>query len=209
MYRELSKRNIIVVSPHTNPEHIELNDESGFSYYINLVEWVLPIDHEEHSTTGIFIQALEKKLGSMEWEDDWYEQAKDLCNEVALVETTSYLRLVMSEHNFDFVAGDKTTLVLQKVLEKYSVAQAYNLIWGAGKDAAAYYMRGGIPKKQAANSVVGGIERRFERALANNWTTKPFNRNFNLPLSILSQVLYNTTLQTDDGGFKKPTHEVI
>lgn len=82
-------------------------------------------------------------------------------------------------------------------------------MWGSAKDAAAYYMRGGVSKQQAANSVVGRIESKFERALANKWETKPFNRNFKLPVSVISQVLYNTVLQTDDGGFHKPLHQII
>lgn len=70
-------------------------------------------------------------------------------------------------------------------------------------------MRSNTPKAQAANSVVGGIERKFERYLANNWEIKAFRRDFRLPISIVSQVLFNTTLHTDDGGFNKVVNKII
>ena len=89
------------------------------------------------------------------------------------------------------------------------MAQVYNFIWRATKDAAAYYMRSSISKRQAANSVVGNISRNMERALANGWDVKPFNRNYNLPQSSLSRIIFNVVLGTDDGGFEKTLHELI
>lgn len=41
----------------------------------------------------------------------------------------------------------------------------------------------------------------MERALANEWEVKPFGRNYNLPQSSLSRVIFNMILGTDDGGF--------
>lgn len=209
IFKSLANENILAVSPTSSVDAIELDQEEGFRYYINHVNWEVMFDESTYSSINVLIQYLEGKLSSMEWEDEWFDEAKDLCKEVALEESLSYLKYVMSSHQFDFSPGDKTVLVLSKILEEYSVSQSYNLIWGAAKDAAAYYMRGGIPKPQAANSVVGGIERKYERALTNNWDVKPFSRNYNLPISVLSQALYSTALQTDDGGFHKPINQII
>jgi hypothetical protein len=62
-------------------------------------------------------------------------------------------------------------------------------------------MRGGVVKRQAANSVVGNISKNMEKALANRWEVMPFKRNYKLPQSTISQLLFNTVLGTDDGGF--------
>lgn len=61
-------------------------------------------------------------------------------------------------------------------------------------------MRSPISKRQAANSVVGNITRSMESALANEWDVKPYHRNYNLPQSSLSRVIFNMILGTDDGG---------
>lgn len=210
IYRSLLRENIIAVSPKTSVEDISIGEEEGsFQYNMEMVFWEVLIDESEYPTTAIFIDKLEQKLSSMEWSDDWYDEAKELCRDVCVQESIAYLEMVMSDHQFHFSAGEKTVLVLTKILEEHSVAQLYSLIWGAAKDAASYYLRGNIPKMQAANSVIGGIERKFERYVTNGWEIKPFRRNFKLPMSVLSQVLFVTTLHTDDGGFNKPLNKIV
>ncbi len=209
IYKHLAENNIIILSPRTELTALKLTDNGSFQYRIDQACWEIPVDNRTYPEIKIFIQQLEKKLSSIDWEDSWYSEAKELGKEIALQESLAYLNCVMTEHQFNFSVGEKTILVLNKILEQCSVAQSYNLIWGAAKDAAAYYMRSNTPKAQAANSVVGGIERKFERYLANNWEIKAFRRDFRLPISIVSQVLFNTTLHTDDGGFNKVVNKII
>ncbi len=87
--------------------------------------------------------------------------------------------------------------------------RTYNFIWRAVRDAAAYYMRSYVSKKQAANMVVRSItSRSLEQALAHDWDVKAFSRNYDLPQSSLSRIIFNTLLGTDDGGFNQPLHEL-
>ena len=95
------------------------------------------------------------------------------------------------------------------MLEKFSITQAYNLIWRAAKDAAAFYMRNNVNRKHTANTIVGNIQRQLDRALANNWEINSFRRNYDRPQSILSQVVFSACLKTDDGGFSEPLWKLI
>ena len=209
IYKNLIEKNIIAISPRTALDAVKFDDEGKISYHIDRAYWEIIIDQNKYSSITTFIEELEHKLSFMEWEDSWYDEANDLCKDVALQESLAYLDFIMRDHRFNFVAGKKTKLIINKVLEKHSVAQLCSLIWSCGKDAAAYYMRSDIPKKQAANSVIGGIERKYERYITNGWEIKPAKRNFNLPISTMSQVLYGTTLHTDDGGFYTPPDKII
>ncbi len=112
-------------------------------------------------------------------------------------------------NQLSFSPGEKTLQTISVCLENFSVAQLYNFIWRAARDTAAYYMRSSISKKQAANSVVRSISRSLEQSLANDWDVKPFSRNYNLPQSSLSRIIFNTLLGTDDGGFNSPLHELL
>jgi hypothetical protein len=87
------------------------------------------------------------------------------------------------------------------LLEEYSVAQAYNFIWRAAKDAAAFYQRGGVNKQYAANTVVRAIQRQAERALSEGWEVKAYRRDFRCPQSMIGQILFDTCLQIGDVGF--------
>ncbi|MOA61473.1 hypothetical protein D3C78_1866240 [compost metagenome] len=57
--------------------------------------------------------------------------------------------------------------------------------------------------------VVGSIERSLERSISNDWEIKPYRRNYNAPQSVLSRVLFNVLLHTDDGGFHQVLKEII
>ena len=60
-------------------------------------------------------------------------------------------------------------MILKSVLNDFSIGQAYNFIWRAARDAAAFYVREGTSKTHAANIVPGAIQRMGERALSEGW----------------------------------------
>lgn len=121
----------------------------------------------------------------------------ELCKEVQLQECLAFLTVKLAEHQLDFSPEEKTQHILTQRLETFSVAPTYNFIWRAARDAAAYYMRSHVSKKQAANTVVRSISRSLEQALAHDWDVKAFSRNYDLPLSSLSHIIFNTLLGTD------------
>lgn len=53
------------------------------------------------------------------------------------------------------------------------------------------------------------ISRSLEQALAYDWDVKAFSRNYDLPQSSLSYVIFNIILGKDDCGFKQPLHELL
>jgi hypothetical protein len=131
-------------------------------------------------------------LWALMWEeDDW----RRLWREISLGECLAYLRLVLGEHGLPFRAGDKTRLVLGEVLERFSVAQIWGMIWRAGRDAAAFYMRNNSTREHAANTVVGSIQRQAERALGEGWDLRSFRRDRRLPRSALSEVFFAKALR--------------
>lgn len=137
-------------------------------------------------------------LWTLLWEDDW----RELWKEISLHECLSYLRLVLGEHGLPFRPGEKTHLVLDETLESFSVAQVWGMIWRAGRDAAAFFMRRNATRPHAANTVVGSIQRHAERALSEGWDIQPFNRDRRLPRSALSQVFFGKALGAGDAGFE-------
>lgn len=131
--------------------------------------------------------------------DEWWT----LWKEISLHECLAYLELVLAEHNLPFKAGDRTRFVLSSVLETFSVAQVWNMIWRAGRDAAAFYMRQNPTRSHAANTVPGSIQRQAERALAEGWDLKGFRRNPQLPRSVLSEAFFGRALRIGDSGFTR------
>jgi len=140
---------------------------------------------------------------------DDYNEVVSLCHEISRIECLSYLSQVLAVHKLQYNHGKKTQLVISKALEAFSVGQVYNFIWRAAKDAAAFYVRQRSSRDHAAKTVVGNIERQLEQALANKWNVKAYQRNYDYRQSMVSRVLFNTMLGTDDGGFHQLLSSII
>jgi hypothetical protein len=56
--------------------------------------------------------------------------------------------------------------------------------------------------------MVGACQRWVDRARAENWTVKAFNRNLELPRSMVSYVLYDIFLKTTEDGFYIPLSKI-
>lgn len=205
--RELYQSGAIAISPLSDLGAIEVTGDGKLKFFLDRVKWEIVL--EKGVSESYFIQQLEEKILSMEFVESSYDDVVALCKEISLKECLSYLNHVLAEHKLLFEPGDKTNLVLGKALENFSVSQVYNFIWRSGKDAAAFYLRSAISKRHAANTVVSNIDKQVERALANNWDITAFRRNYNMPQSMVSRVLFNNLLHTDDGGFSQPLCKVI
>ena len=133
-----------------------------------------------------------------------------LWKELALHEVLQVFDHQGSIHGLQPPSGEKTILTFQVLLEDYSVAQIYNFVWGAARDAAAYYQRGGITKSQAANSMVGGCRTRADKAKVEGWAVKPYGRDRQLPRSELNLVLHDTFTGIGEKGFtERPRADLL
>lgn len=83
------------------------------------------------------------------WPDCWHEEAAELHRVVALYECLEYLPVALEEHGFGQELGEKHSIALRSVHAHFSIGQAYNFIWRAAKDAAAFYVRESTSRKHA------------------------------------------------------------
>lgn len=172
-------------------------------FYLDDVMWALPYG-KRSSKSEHLIEDLENVFLNMNWPNHWFEERIPFWQKISLHECLQYLMFSLDQHGFKFTPGEKTNLVFNNLLEDHSVAQAYNFIWRAARDAAAFYMRENVPKQHAANTVVGSIQRQVERSRAEGWEVKGFRRDFRCPQSIISRVLHDTVLHIGEDGFTKP-----
>jgi hypothetical protein len=158
-----------------------------------------------------------RTIDTMANEGFWLPSAETVVNEavalwkeLALHECLETFQHQGELHNLQPPSGDKTSLTFQSLLEDFSVAQVYNIVWSAARNGAAYYQRGGITKSQAANSMVGGCRSRGDKARVEGWEVKPYSRNFDRPRSELSLVLHDVFLKIGELGFThKPSKDLL
>ena len=195
--KQLYRDNILLIDPSSNLSAFNFHNDGSFSFSITEVIWL--INYKDN------ISSLQSMIGEIvcmpEFFDTYSLEIKQLCEEVALQECLAYLDYQLTARHFVFSPGEKTKAVFNKLLQKYSVAQMYNFIYMACRYASDKYQKRQIPKKQAANLIPGVVQRYGERAEAEGWEIKSYKRDFNLPQSELSVVLYDVILGKPDGGF--------
>jgi hypothetical protein len=205
--KHLHESRLIYVHPDTEPEAFVNDDISQF--YIYHVYYAPPISQSTPDDPKSLVTELHKLVND-EWSEEWCQEALGIWKKVALSECKEYLLFVLDEHHFEFSPGENTTQYLEYALENFSTAQVFNTIWRAAKDAAAYYQREKISKRQAANAAIASIQKYSERAIAENWEIKPYKRNYKCPQTIISEVLYNFALKLGEDGFQSiPNIETI
>jgi hypothetical protein len=128
------------------------------------------------------------------WPTPWLEQWQSLWEELTLSYAATYLDMKLGEHHLEMKQGEGTRTALADALATFSLGQVFNFIYRATKDSAAYYQRGGVTKRQAANSTVGRLSGSADRARANGWETKSFGRPWNLPLSAFGEVFFSKVM---------------
>ncbi len=210
----LGARRLVSVSAESPIDAFEYDDELTrvTAHYIFKVRYrlfpMLPFE--------LIPEAL-RTIDSMANEGFWLPRAETtagealaLWKELALHECLETFQHQGELHNLQPPSGDKTILTFQSLLEDFSVAQVYNIVWSAARNAAAYYQRGGITKSQAANSMVGGCRSRGDKARVEGWEVKPYSRNFDRPRSELNLVLHDVFLKIGELGFThKPSKDLL
>lgn len=133
----------------------------------------------------------------------------EMWKKISFHESMQYLLYQMNEVGYSFNPGKKTYAVLEQLLESFSVAQIYNIIFRAVANSTTRYQSGKITKIHAQNSVIASCEMQGQRAIAKNWELKGYNRIRELPETLISQVLFNSIMQISALGFyEKPTEEL-
>ena len=141
-------------------------------------------------STARYLEDLEALLTSENWPDEWIEDARELHRVVAFEECLEYLRVTLADHGFDLEPGEKLSLVLRSILRHFSIGQAYNFIWRASTNAAAFYVRERTSRAHARNIVPGSLQRMAERALVESWVVKAYRRDRRVPESQVRGIIY-------------------
>lgn len=167
------------------------------------VEWCLNLS--KGATENIEqIKNIEDVIRKKElWPPTWEEELEDIWKELALHQCLKYLQVHVEDHGFEFRAGEKTRSVIKTLLEDFSILQSYYFIWVAAHQAASYYLRKNTSRRQAANMIVGDIQRRAERALVESWKVKEYSKDTRCGESVLTPLFSNVLTNLGDSFFER------
>lgn len=161
----------------------------------------------------INLRALELSFKNKEWPYHWYIDWKDtvrsIWQELALYECLQYLEHLGQQRGFDIPRGDKTKATLLDAVSEQPTSIMYALLWSAIVKASDYYQSTDVSRRQAANSIVGTIQRHTENLRLGTWKWRNYGRYKGFRTSALYEVLFNLVLQIGDDGFSKTFEECL
>ncbi|WP_340027975.1 hypothetical protein MHB71_25470 [Paenibacillus sp. FSL H7-0940] len=188
----LANKNIICVHPKSPISAFK--DDSDFPnvYYVYKVYYYVNVDAA--------IESLMNPTPSS------FKQDTEFCyaiwRGISLEEIKQYLLYRLEKVGFPFTIGEKTTAVLDDLLNHFSTGQVQSLIYRAVGDATRYFQENKITKQHAANIVISSLQRMGERSVSSNWTINSFKRNYDLPQTAISQVTFDRILGIGRDGFE-------
>ena len=144
----LFENRLIFIHPDTEPNAFV--KDGSLQFYTWRVFYAPPVSSNGPDNQNAIMQEILMRINGV-WPEEWFQEAVELWKQIALEECKEYLLFVLKEHHFEFSPGKKTTQYLKYALQYFSTAQVFNTIWRSAKDAAAYYQRGNISRRQAAN----------------------------------------------------------
>jgi hypothetical protein len=196
----LAEPTLIKAHRDSHADAFEYEDDSPTgSFYLGRVSYYLLGPEEElNARPAPVISELNRVFREGPWPDPWTRQYRELWEELALAQAAAYLDMKLGEHHLDMKQGDGTRAALADALATFSLGQVFNFIYRAAKDSAAYYQRGGVNKRQAANSTVGRITAAADRARANGWEIKSFGMPWNLPWSAIAETFFGKVMWQAD-----------
>lgn len=207
LIKTLTGRKILV--PHVlsdlNAFEIEYKDSDDFqiTYSIYKVRYRINVQPSD-----LDYDEMIKRLMYPNFSDE--EGFREFCyimwKKISLNECLEYLLFQMNNVGYSFNPGDKTIRVFENLLDHFSVAQIYGIIYRSIANSTKRYQAGEITKIHAQNSVISSCEIHGQRALAQGWKLSNYSRIRDLPETYISLVLFTSIMQIAELGFsEKPT----
>ena len=187
-------------------DDISLDEENeNIPYFTFKVHYRLNIEPVDDNYNDMIKRLLYPDFSE---EETYKEFCYEVWKKVALAESLQYLLYRMNKVGYNFNPGEKTIQVFEKLLENFSVAQIYGIIYGRVAQSTERYQSREITKTHAQNSVISACESYGERALANGWELKAYSRERDLPETMISKILFTSIMKIAYLGFSEsPTIE--
>ena len=190
LLRVIDNKNICILSDKNPLSNLKENEHGGYSYnpfnilrdvWVDIYNGIGDLDVLE----TILIDKI--KVNSKDF--------LELLEKISVHECLSYMRLNVEKRLLSITLSDRSELLIKKMLIKLPVSMVLGIIYGSITQTSDYILQNKGTFKSRNESYIAGVlynkvENYFERALANNWSLKPYNRDFNLPQSSLSRLLF-------------------
>lgn len=201
LFDSLRQAGLITVSEHSEEGTIEFDNEQ-IIYDTQNARWLVPADNTQELVEKIELAGL-----TGIWPNHWIEEAEPLWQKLALSESRQFYDYCARMRGLHAQGDEAVNMMLTNLLRDYSVGQAYRIIWHGARAASDFLITKKPNRAHAANYMVGASQRWADRARAEGWHVIAFKRNFDLPRSMISYVLFDVLLRIGERGFTEAIYQ--
>lgn len=148
-----------------------------------------------------FVRQLEFLVTRDRWPDGWSSELLSIWHALSAAECWEFCAFSMRERNLPMPGNTALRALLDNLLWDHSVSQVFQLLWSSGADALDFLARKQVSRPHAANYMIGACQRRADRARAEGWVIKGFQRNRLLTRTQTSYLLHDMFLGHGEHGF--------
>lgn len=200
IYRTLHNHHVINVDPNSDIDSFVF-DEDNYpqSFYTFRVGYHLNLEYPENK-----YDLYHKILSPRFYDESNITNAFDLWKTIAMAECVEYLLYQIKRVGWSFTPGEKTRVVINELLEEFSVSEIYAIIYSSVTYACRLYEERKMGKKQAANTVVSICRTTADKIRDGKWERRSYGRIKEAPQSILSSYYFDSVLKIGEKGFTNP-----
>lgn len=160
------------------------------SFFMNKVRWLL-LPSLSSSARTAYLREVDAKLRALADSEDMEFSERALWHEIVKHEAIEYYKHKLAEVNVELdQIGNKTHAVFDDLVNRFSLANIYQIIYAAVRSTLHYTTQQSIPRYQAKNMYIGSIEGNANKFEAEGWL-KNYRRDFNCPQSTLSAIFFD------------------
>ncbi len=197
MLNELRNRNILIISPQSP---IDAFHEENFPerVHIGKVSYLINITAVDNYNDMI------KRLINIKDNKQLFNKSDviDIWREVAYYESLQYFKYRLCTLDLgEITVGEKTKKLIYKLVDNYSVSEAYWLLYRHSQNALTYYTENSVTRERAINWAVSSLGFYLDKMIANSWDATSYHRSNELPISVISEVFFYEILDINELGF--------
>lgn len=205
LVRDLMDCGLVSFSKHSDPNAFAFKDGELDGFHLELVSWKIAVDNPQNLIRDIEHHAANADL----WPKSWEDEIEGLWIDIAFSEAKEFFLYMAMERGLPDASGKALDELLFNLLQEFSVAQCYRVIYAGSKEAADFLVRKKCNKRHAANYMIGACQRWVDRARAEKWEVPRYKRNFDLPRSMISYVFFDTFMKLGETGFNDNPKSIL
>lgn len=187
---------LVAPSPLSNSEAFLYFADGEPGWCPEMVKWVIL-----HPAPSRLVREIVETAESPDWPERWIQDVPNLWHSLAAAECWEFCALSMRKRGLPMPGSVALRELIDGLLRHFSVSHCCQVLWSGAARATDSMARRNLTRQHAANYMIGACQRMADRARAEGWDLKGFNRNYELSRSEMSHVLHDVFLQHGEDGF--------